>query len=139
MSQTADYRHPGRKWMREPSSETRVVVFTAGLESEHLALIHHSFSCFENVALMQVEAMPTNDDLFEARLPTCDYCLVVAGELDKRFLRELPRRRISIYPIAEHAPSERSVIAAVEHVKSLARSTPVPRLDPDTAFCRRCP
>lgn len=139
MSRTADYRQQGSKWMREPSNGTRLVVFAAGLDIEHLDLLHHSFSCFENVALMQVEAAPPDAELFDARLPTCDYCVVVAGELDKRFLRDLPKRKISIYPIAEQAPRERSVIEAVEHVKSLARATPAPRLETDTDLCRRCP
>ncbi|MHC8286066.1 hypothetical protein ACYZUD_04395 [Pseudomonas sp. XS1P51] len=139
MSQTADRRNTARKWMREPSSCTRIVVIAAGLDSEHIDLIHHSFSCFENIALMQIDAAPINVGVFEAPIATCDYCLVVVGELDKRYLRHLPKRRISIYPIAEDATTERSVIEAVEHVKSLARATPPPRGDIETALCRRCP
>ncbi|WP_223480276.1 MULTISPECIES: hypothetical protein [unclassified Pseudomonas] len=139
MSRSADCRNNARKWMREPSSGTRIVVITAGLGSEHLELIHHSFSCFENIALMQVDVAPMSAGMFEAHTSTCDYCLVVAGELDKRFLRDLPKRRINIYPIARDARTERSVIEAVEQVKSLARANPPPRIDNESAFCRRCP
>lgn len=125
--------------MREPSSCTRIVVITAGLGSEHIALIHHSFSCFENIALMQVDVAPMTAGIFDAPVSTCDYCLVVAGKLDKRFLRDLPKRRISIYPIAQDARTERSVIEAVEQVKSLARANPPPRIDTESVPCRRCP
>lgn len=125
--------------MREPSSCTRIVVITAGLGSEHIALIHHSFSCFENIALMQVDVAPMTAGIFEAPISTCDYCLVVAGKLDKCFLRNLPKRRINIYPIASDARTERSVIDAVEQVKSLARANQPPRIDTESALCRRCP
>lgn len=125
--------------MREPSSCTRIVVITAGLGSEHIALIHHSFSCFENIALMQVDVAPMTAGIFDAPVSTCDYCLVVAGKLDKRFLRDLPKRRINIYPIAQDARTERSVIEAVEQVKSLARANPPPRIDTESVPCRSCP
>ena len=125
--------------MREPSSCTRIVVITAGLGSEHIALIHHSFSCFENIALMQVDVAPMTAGIFDAPVSTCDYCLVVAGKLDKRFLRDLPKRRINIYQIAQDARTERSVIEAVEQVKSLARANPPPRIDTESVPCRRCP
>lgn len=125
--------------MREPSSCTRIVVITAGLGSEHIALIHHSFSCFENIALMQVDVAPMTAGIFDAPVSTCDYCLVVAGKLDKCFLRDLPKRRINIYPIAQDARTERSVIEAVEQVKSLARANPPPRIDTESVPCRRCP
>jgi len=125
--------------MREPSNGTRVVVIAAGLDSEHIDLMHHNFSCFENIALMRVEVAPVTTGLFEAHLPSCDYCLVVAGELDKGFLGDLSRRRISIYPIAEDARIEHALIEAVDHVKRLARATPSPRIAPEPDLCRRCP
>lgn len=54
MSQTADCRK-AMKWMREPSSCTRIVVIASGLESDHIDLIHQGFSCFDNVAMIHVE------------------------------------------------------------------------------------
>lgn len=114
--------------MREPSSCTRVVVIATGLSSDHVDLIHHGFSCFDNIALAHVDAADAGF-LVGLRAPECDYCLVVAGELDKRFLHNLPMRKTSIYQIAEGARTERSVIDAVEQVKRLARVSPSRRLE----------
>jgi hypothetical protein len=139
MSQSADRGHTASKWMREPSSGTRVVVIAAGLDSEHIDVMHHNFSCFENIALMRMEVAPVTAGLFETHLPSCDYCLVVAGELNEGFLGDLSRRRISVYPIAEDGPIERSLIEAVDHVKRLARATPSAPMVPEPDLCRRCP
>ncbi|SEE70562.1 hypothetical protein [Pseudomonas migulae] len=96
MSQTADCRNKALKWMREPSSGTRIVVIASGLDSDHIELIHQGFSCFENVALIHVET-------------------------------------------ANVASAERSILEAVDQVKSLARASHSRHLEvfPDT--CRSCP
>lgn len=62
MSQTADCRHQSLKWMREPSSDTRIVVIVSGLDSDHIDLMHHGFSCFDNIALMHVDTANAGSD-----------------------------------------------------------------------------
>jgi hypothetical protein len=130
VSRTSDYRFKSRKWVREPSSCTRVVVVAIGLSSDHVDLIHHGFSCFDNIALMHVDAADAGF-LVGLQAPECDYFLVIAGELDKRFLHDLSMRKTSIYQIAEGARAERSVIDAVEQVKRLARVSSSQRLEID--------
>lgn len=140
MSQAADCRNKAMKWMREPSSCTRIVVIASGLESDHIDLIHQGFSCFDNVALIHIDAVNTvPDKLVEVRVAEKDYCFVVFGELDERLLHELSIGKPCVYPIAQDAWAERAVIQAVEQVKSLARVNPSRHLEvlPDT--CRRCP
>lgn len=132
MSQSVDLACKARKWLREPSSCARVVVIATGLSSEHVDLIHHGFSCFNNIALAHID---TADAGFFLGLQgvDCDYCIVVAGELDKRFLRDLPMRTTSIYRIASDTRAERSVLDAVEQVKRLARLCPPSRLENEPA------
>ncbi|SDH51680.1 hypothetical protein SAMN05216588_105106 [Pseudomonas flavescens] len=112
------------KWIREPSSCTRVVVIACGLESDHIDLIHQGFSCFDTVALIHVDAVRTvPGKLVEVRVTKGDYRFVVFGELDERLLHDLSIGEPCIYPIASGGVAERSVISAVEQVKSLARQT----------------
>ncbi|WP_248733012.1 hypothetical protein [Pseudomonas sp. MWU13-2517] len=139
MSQAADCRTNALKWMREPSKCTRIVVIACGLDSDHIDLVHQGFSCFDNVALIHVDAVNTMaGQLVEVRVAKSDYCFVVLGELDERLLHDLSIGRTCIYPIASDGAAERSVIAAVEQVKSLARVNRSHHLEvlPDT--CSRC-
>ncbi|WP_080482370.1 hypothetical protein [Pseudomonas syringae] len=139
MSQAADCRTTALKWMREPSNCTRIVVIACGLDSDHIDLIHQGFSCFDNVALIHVDAVNTvPGQLAEVRVAKGDYCFVVLGELDERLLHDLSIGQPCIYPIASDGAAERSVIAAVEQVKSLARVNRSHHLEvlPDT--CRSC-
>jgi hypothetical protein len=139
MSQAADCRTNALKWMREPSKCTRIVVIACGLDSDHIDLIHQGFSCFDNVALIHVDAVNTMaGQLAEVRVAKSDYCFVVLGELDERLLHDLSIGRACIYPIASDGAAERSVIAAVEKVKSLARVNRSHHLEvlPDT--CSSC-
>ncbi|WP_123715821.1 hypothetical protein [Pseudomonas poae] len=139
MSQAADCRTNALKWMREPSKCTRIVVIACGLDSDHIDLVHQGFSCFDNVALIHVDAVNTMaGQLAEVRVAKSDYCFVVLGELDERLLHDLSIGRTCIYPIASDGAAERSVIAAVEQVKSLARVNRSHHLEvlPDT--CSSC-
>ncbi|ROM52264.1 hypothetical protein BK648_09545 [Pseudomonas poae] len=125
--------------MREPSKCTRIVVIACGLDSDHIDLVHQGFSCFDNVALIHVDAVNTMaGQLAEVRVAKSDYCFVVLGELDERLLHDLSIGRTCIYPIASDGAAERSVIAAVEQVKSLARVNRSHHLEvlPDT--CSSC-
>ncbi|MDR6579343.1 hypothetical protein WLF14_26465 [Pseudomonas fluorescens] len=122
MSQAADCRTHALKWMREPSNCTRIVVIACGLDSNHIDLIHQGFSCFDNVALIHVDVVNTvPGQLAEVRVAKGDCCFVVLGELDERLLHGLSIGQPCVYPIASDGAAERSVIAAVEQVKSLAR------------------
>lgn len=122
MSLAADCRTNALKWMREPSNCTRVVVIACGLDSDHIDLVHHGFSCFDNVALIHVDAVNTvPGPLTDARVAKGDCCFVVLGEPDERLLHDLSIGQPCVYPIASDGAAERSVIAAVEQVKSLAR------------------
>lgn len=133
MNQLVDFSYEAGKWVREPSSCTRVVVIATGISSDHIDLIHHGFSCFENIALMHLEVGRAGfSGLSGVKISGCYVCLVVAGELDKRFLNDLPMGEINIYQIEEGGRAERSVIAAVEQVKRLARMTHSRQLDIDT-------
>ncbi|WP_210642761.1 hypothetical protein [Pseudomonas sp. Tri1] len=139
MSQAAGCRTNALKWMREPSNCTRIVVIACGLDSDHIDLIHQGFSCFDNVALIRVDAVnPVPGQLAEVRVARGEYCFVVLGELDERLLHDLSISPPCIYPIASDGATERSVIAAVEQVKSLARVNRSHHLEglPDT--CRSC-
>lgn len=139
MSQTADCLTHAMKWMREPSSGTRIVVIVCGLDSDHIDLIHQGFSCFDNVALIHVDTVNTVPGKFvEVRVAKSDYCFVVLGELDEGLVHDLSIGKPYIYPIAPDGEAERSVIAAVEKVKSLARVSHSRLLEviPDT--CRSC-
>lgn len=136
MSQTADCRTSTMKWMREPSSCTRIVVIVCGLDSDHNDLIHQGFSCFDNVALIHVDTVNTAPGKrVEVRVAKSDYCFVVLGELDERLLHDLSIGQPCIYPIAPDEAAERSVIAAIEQVKSLARVSHSRHLEviPDTS------
>ncbi|WP_223505769.1 hypothetical protein [Pseudomonas sp. GL-RE-29] len=140
MSQAADCRTNALKWMREPSNCTRIVVIACGLDSDHIDLIHQGFSCFDNVALIHVDAVNTMPgQLAEVRVVKGDYCFVVLGELDERLLHDLSIGQSCIYPIASDGAAESSVIAAVEQVKSLARVNRSHHLDALPDICRRCP
>ncbi|MGA3797890.1 hypothetical protein ACPCYX_09005 [Pseudomonas fluorescens] len=140
MSQAADSRTNALKWMREPSNCTRIVVIACGLDSDHIDLIHQGFSCFDNVALIHVDAVNTvPSQLAEVRVAKSDYCFVVLGELDERLLHDLSIGQPCIYPIASDGAAERSVIAAVEQVKSLARVNRSHQLEALPDICRRCP
>ncbi|MCJ8207289.1 hypothetical protein [Pseudomonas sp. RGM2987] len=122
MSQAAYCRNNALKWMREPSNCTRIVVIAGGLDSDHIDLIHQGFSCFDNVALIHIDAVKTGSgQLAEGRVAEGDYCFVVLGEVDEHLLHDLSIGQPCIYPIAPDGAAERSVIAAVEQVKSLAR------------------
>lgn len=139
MSQAAGCRTNALKWVREPSNCTRIVVIACGLDSDHIDLIHQGFSCFDNVALIHVDAVNTlPGQLAGARVAKADYCFVVLGELDQRLLHDLSIGQPCIYPIAPDGAAERSIIAAVEQVKSLARVNRSHHLEvlPDT--CRSC-
>lgn len=140
MSQSIGFHYKFMKWLREPSSCTRIVVIVIGVSTDHIDLMHHGFSCFENIALMHIDTTQVEQEVvrdsrsrsvdraeptafFEAQISECACCVVVAGELDEWFLHDFPLRKICIYPIAEGARAERSVIDVVEQVKSLARVT----------------
>ncbi|NUT88420.1 hypothetical protein HNO91_18445 [Pseudomonas corrugata] len=139
MSQAADCRTHALKWMREPSNCTRIVVIACGLDSDHIDLIHQGFSCFDNVALIHVDAVHTvPGQLAEVRMATEDYCFVVLGELDERLLHDLSIGQPCIYPIASDGAAERSVIAAVEQVKSLARANRSHHFEVLSDTCRSC-
>lgn len=139
MSQAAGCRTNALKWVREPSNCTRVVVIAYGLDSDHIGLIHQGFSCFDNVALIHIDAVNTlPGQLAEVRVAKADYCFLALGELDEGLLRDLSIGQPCIYPIASDGTAERSIIAAVEQVKSLARVNRSHHLEvlPDT--CRSC-
>lgn len=139
MSRTAQGRIHAMRWMREPSSCTRIVVIVSGLDSDHMGLIHQGFSCFDNVALIHVDTLNTAPGkLVEVQVAKSDYRFVVLGELDERFLHDLSIGKPCRYPVAPDEAAERSVIAAVEQVKSLARVSHSRHLEviPDT--CRSC-
>lgn len=136
MSQAADCRTHAMKWVREPSNCTRIVVIVCGLDSDHIDLIHQGFSCFDNVALIHVDTVNTAPGKrVEVRVAKSDYCFVVLGELDERLLHDLSIGQSCIYPIAPDEAADRSVIAAVEQVKSLARVSHSRHLEviPDTS------
>ncbi|MBC3300986.1 hypothetical protein [Pseudomonas sp. SWRI18] len=122
MSRSGDCRSNTVKWMREPSSCTRIVVIVAAIDSDHIDLMHHGFSCFDNIALLQVEASDMRADRgVEVPVATCDYRVVVCGELDAYLLDSLSIGNPSIYRIGQDCRAERSVIEAIEQVKKLAR------------------
>ncbi|WP_448107547.1 hypothetical protein [Pseudomonas azerbaijanoccidentalis] len=131
MNRSADYRYQTMKWMREPSSCTRIVVIASGFDSDHIDLMHHGFSCFDNIALMQVEADTGSDKFVEVQ---ADYSFVVFGQLDERLLHGKP----CVYHVTHDTWAERSVIDAVEHVKSLARVSHSRHLEALPDSCRRC-
>jgi len=136
MSQAAYCRTNAPKWMRAPSNCTRIVVIACGLDSDHIDLIHQGFSCFDNVALIHVDAAHTGPgQLAEVRGVKGDYCFVVLGEVDEGLLHDLSIGQPRIYPIAPDGAAERSVIAAVEQVKHLAR---VNRPHPLEALSETC-
>lgn len=135
MNRSTDYRHQAMKWMREPSSCTRIVVIASGFDSDHIDLMHHGFSCFDNIALMQVDRADTGSDtLVEVQTTRSDYSFVVFGQLDERLLHGKP----CVYHVTHDTWAERSVIDAVEHVKSLARVSHSRHLEALPDSCRRC-
>lgn len=139
MSRTAEGRIHAMKWMREPSSCTRIVVIVSGLDSDHIALIHQGFSCFDNVALIHVDTVNTvNGKLVGVKMAKSDYCFVVLGELDEHVLHDLSIGQPCLYPVAPDEAAERSVIAAVEQVKSLARGSHSRHLEAIPYTCRSC-
>ncbi|WP_082341050.1 hypothetical protein [Pseudomonas sp. MIACH] len=122
MSRTVECRTHAMKWMREPSSGTRIVVIVCGLDSAHIDLIHQGFSCFDNVALIHVDTVNTvPGKRVDVQGVKSDCSFVVLGELDERLLHSLSVGKRCIYSIAPDGSAECSVIAAVEQVKSFAR------------------
>ncbi|MCP1496462.1 hypothetical protein J2Y86_001169 [Pseudomonas migulae] len=89
MSQTADCRNNAMKWMREPSSGTRIVVIASGLDSDHIDLIHQGFSCFDNVALIQVET---------ANVVSAERFIIEAVEQVKNLARASHSRHLEVFP-----------------------------------------
>ncbi|SCY72833.1 hypothetical protein SAMN03159391_02820 [Pseudomonas sp. NFACC37-1] len=139
MSRTAEGRVHAMRWMREPSSCTRIVVIVSGLDSDHIDLIHQGFSCFDNVALIHVDTVNTaTGKLVGVKMAKNDYCFVVLGELDERFLQDLSIGQPCLYPVAPDEAAERSVIAAVEQVKRLARVSHSRHLEVIPNTCRSC-
>lgn len=139
MSRTVEGRIHAMKWMREPSSCTRIVVIVSGLDSDHIDLIHQGFSCFDNVALIHVDTVNTvNGKLVGVQVAKSDYCFVVLGELDERFLHDLSIDQPCLYPVAPDEAGERSVIAAVEQVKRLARVSHSRHLEAIPDISRSC-
>ncbi|WVV49017.1 hypothetical protein THH46_11815 [Pseudomonas sp. NA13] len=107
------------KWMREPSSRTRIVVIVSAIDSDHIDLMHHGFSCFDNIALVQVEPSDTGADRCVAvHVAGCDYSFLVCGELEEYLLNNLSIGNPCIYQIGQDSWAERSVIDAVEQVKN---------------------
>lgn len=86
MSQTAAGRNKVMKWMREPSSCTRIVVIASGLDSDHIDLIHQGFSCFDNIALIQVDTSNTGS------------CVLDAVEQVKSLARASHSRHLEVLP-----------------------------------------
>lgn len=139
MSRTAEGCVHAMKWMREPSSCTRIVVIVSGLDSDHIDLIHQGFSCFDNVALIHVDTVGTaTGKLIGVQMAKSDYCFVVLGELDERLLHDLSIDQPCLYPVAPGEAGERSVLAAVEQVKSLARGRHLRHLEAIPDISRSC-
>ncbi|OAJ48981.1 hypothetical protein [Pseudomonas marginalis] len=139
MSRTVDCRTHAMKWMREPSSCTRIVVIVCGLDSVHIDLIHQGFSCFDTVALIHVDtvnAVPGKRVDVQGVKSDCSFILL--GELDERLLHSLSMGKRCLYSIAPDGSAECSVIAAVEQVKRFARVSHLHPLEviPDSG--RRC-
>lgn len=140
MSRSADCRSKTMKWMREPSSCTRIVVIVSAIDSDHIDLMHHGFSCFDNIALVQVEPSDTGADrCVEVHVAGCDYSFLVCGELEEYLLNNLSIGNPCIYQIGRDSWAERCVIDAVEQVKKLARLSYSRRLEALPDLCRRCP
>ncbi|WP_083244888.1 hypothetical protein [Pseudomonas sp. 8 R 14] len=136
MSQAVDCRPNAMRWMREPSSCTRIVVIVCGLDSAHIDLIHQGFSCFDNVALLHVDAVDTVPGKHvDVQVARSDCSFVVLGELDERVLHSLSMGKRCLYSIAPDVSAECSVIAAVEQVKNFARVSHSRHLEtiPDSA------
>ena len=122
MSRSADCGSKTMKWMREPSNCTHIVVVVSAMDSDHIDLMHHGFSCFDNIALVQVEPPDIGADrCVEVHVAGCDYSFLVCGELEEYLLNNLSVGHPCIYQIGQGNWAERSVIDAVEHVKKLAR------------------
>lgn len=139
MSRTVDCRPNAMKWMREPSSGTRIVVIVCGLDSVHIDLIHQGFSCFDNIALIHVDTVDiVPGKLVDVQVTESDCSFVVLGELDERLLHSLSMGKRCIYSIAPDGAAECSVLAAVEQVKNFARVSHSRQLEviPDSG--RRC-
>lgn len=140
MSRTAHARIHAMKWMREPSSHTRILVIVSGLDSDHIDLIHQGFSCFDNVALIHVDTVNTAPGkLVEGHVAKRDYRFVVLGELDEHVLHDLSIAQPCLYPVAPDETSERSIMAAVEQVKNLARGSHSRHLEAIPDISRSCP
>lgn len=139
MSRSADCRFKTLKWMREPSSCTRIVVIVSAMDSDHIDLMHHGFSCFDNIALVQVEPSGSGAQrCVEVHVAGCDYSFLVCGELEESLLHDLSIGNPCIYQIGQSSWAERSVIEAVEQVKKLARLS-YSRLETLPDICRICP
>ncbi|UUQ64318.1 hypothetical protein NLK61_24380 [Pseudomonas fuscovaginae UPB0736] len=92
------------------------------MDSDHIDLMHHGFSCFDNIALVQVEPSDIGAHrCVEGHVAGCDYSFLVCGELEASLLNNLSIGNPCIYQIGQDSRAERSVIEAVEHVKKIAR------------------
>lgn len=145
MNKSIDGVCHNRKWVREPLNHTRIVVIAAGVDDEYLALMHHGFSCFSNIALLHIDRKPvelsvvggfsprsatrTNTSLVGSAISACAFYVFVNGALDDWFLHDLPLQEASIYQLSADTSSERSIIEAVEHIKSQARVAPTPWIE----------
>ncbi|NQD92810.1 hypothetical protein HP532_09135, partial [Pseudomonas sp. CrR25] len=126
------------------------VVIVVGVGEDHIDLMHHGFSCFENIALMHIDTVQVGSKtirdsrsrsvdriestaLFDAQILASACCVLVAGELDEYLLHDLPLRKACIYSIAEGARAKRSVIDVMENIKSLARVNNSRRTDMEAA------
>ncbi|OAB49446.1 hypothetical protein [Pseudomonas thivervalensis] len=139
MSRSADCRSKTLKWMREPSNGTRIVVIVSAMDSDHIDLMHHGFSCFDNIALVQVEPSDMGaHKCVEVHVAGCDYSFLVCGELEESLLSHLSIGNPCIYQIGQGSWAVRSVIEAVEQVKKLARLS-YSRLETSPDICRISP
>ncbi|WDY56923.1 hypothetical protein [Pseudomonas sp. PSKL.D1] len=101
---------------------TRVVVIAFGVGSEHIELLHHSFSCFANIALMQVDdEAAAHDNVLQVQVSDDPRSLMANRVLARSCPTQGMVGQPMTYSIARGARAERSVIDAVEHVKRLAR------------------
>ncbi|MCK8663746.1 hypothetical protein M1M11_02490 [Pseudomonas azerbaijanoccidens] len=155
MNKSIGVVYSDRKWVREPSNCTRIVVVAAGVDAEHIDLMHHGFSCFANIAFLHVDRQPvesgvagdfslrpanrTNTSLFEGAISECAFYIVVNGTLDEWLLHDLPLHDTSINQLSADTCSERSIIEAVEQIKSLARASHAPRIEFETPDFARPP
>jgi hypothetical protein len=139
MNKSIDVVYNNRKWVREPSNCTRIVVIAAGVDAEHIDLMHHGFSCLGNIAFLHVDRQPVdsggvaatslwpqaraNTSLFEGPISECAFHVVLNGTLEEWLLHDLPSHGASVYQLSADTRIEHSVIKVVEQIKGLARSS----------------